>query len=72
MKSKEEFVGEINYKEFDSYLNKEVFTVKEIIASKPTWHEVFNTLYTYMKQGFEQEKVRKHPVKFRFNDTDFH
>lgn len=69
MKQKEEFVGEINYKEFDSYLNKEVFIVKDIIASKPIWHEVFNTLYTYMKQGFEQEKVRKHLVKFRFNSN---
>ena len=45
MKTKE-FIGEINYKEFDSYLNKEVFIVKDIIASKPIWHEVFNTLYT--------------------------
>lgn len=66
----EEFVGEINYKEYDKYLNETIFPVKAIVGDKKEWNLVFDTLYTFMKQGFEQERVRHHMVKYRFNDNE--
>lgn len=66
---KEEIVGDINYADYDAYLNETIFEVHDIVANKKHWKEVFNRLYTYMKQGFEKVEVRKHLVNFRFTDN---
>ena len=63
-----ECVGEINYDAYHERLTKTVFEVRNIVSSKKEWKALFNEFYTYMKQGYEQERVRKHPVKFRFSD----
>lgn len=62
-----ELVGDINYEAYHKRLTDTVFNIHAIVEDKKQWKAVFNELYTYMKQGYEQEKVRKHPVQFRFS-----
>lgn len=56
------------YIEFDSFLKKTRFDVKEIMSTKKRFKQVHELLYNYMKMGFEEERVRKHPVFFSFNE----
>lgn len=59
-------LGDINYDEFDSYLNNTIHIVHEILKEKKTFKSCFKKLYNYMKQGFEKPEVRKHPLKYKF------
>ena len=66
--SKKEQLGEINYEEFDNYLNNTIHIVHEILKEKKSFKACFKKLYNYMKQGFEKPEVRKHPLKYKFTD----
>lgn len=68
MSKKDENVGELNWAEYDNYLNTHVFIINEIMESKKTYKACFNELYTFMKQGFEKAEVRKHELKFKFSN----
>ena len=59
-------VGTIDYKEFDEYLNNKIFVVQEICQTKKSHKQCLKKLYLYMKQGFEREEVRRHPLHFKF------
>jgi hypothetical protein len=52
------------YKEYHTFLNTTLFDVKEIFVSEKRWKQVHDLLYEYMKMGFEEERVRKHPLKY--------
>lgn len=60
----------IDYEKFDKRLNDTVFIVQDIFQSKKTFKPVLKELYGYMKSGFEQERVRKHPLKFKFTEDE--
>ena len=66
----EEIVEEINWPVYDAYLNKRVFIVSDILVDKTEFKKCFNELYGFMKSGFEQERVRKHPVHFKFTNNE--
>ena len=55
------------YKEYHTFLNTTLFDVKEIFVSEKRWKQVHDLLYEYMKMGFEEERVRKHPLKYSFD-----
>ena len=59
----------IDYPKFDEYLNSNVFIIQNEISTKEKYNKFFNTLYTFMKEGFEQERVRKHPLYYKFTDN---
>ena len=63
-------LGDIDYPEYDSYLNDTVFIVHDIMKTKKDFKKIFNRLYDYMKQGFEKPEVRKHPLRFKFTDEE--
>ena len=65
----DETLGELDYAEFHDYLENTVFIVHEVMRTKKTFKTVLEKLYNYMKQGFEREEVRKHPLKFTFTDN---
>ena len=67
---KDNTVEPLDYEKFDSFLNNEVFVVHGIMESKKTFKSFLNELYLYMKQGFELEKVRKHPITYKFKAKD--
>lgn len=69
MSKRDKFLGEINYKEFDEYLNNTVFIVKQICFNKKTHKECLRNLYDFMKQGFEKKEVRTHPLMYKFEDN---
>ena len=58
------------YQEYDKFLTTTRFDVHEVMASKKRFQEVFDLLYNYMKAGFEEERVRKHPLYYAFAATD--
>lgn len=66
----DELLGDIDYPAFDERLNSTIFIVREILSDKKTYKHILCELYDYMKQGFEQERVRKHPLKFRFKNDE--
>lgn len=57
------------YKEFHKFLDSTLFPVKDIMESKKRFNQVHDMLYNYMKMGFEEERVRKHPLKYTFDGT---
>lgn len=57
------------YEKMDLYLNKNIFNVNEIMTEE-LFQKNFDFLYEYMKMGFEEERVRKHPLKFSFNNDN--
>ena len=61
---------EQEYQEYDKFLNTTRFDVCEIMATKKRFQEVFDLLYSYMKAGFEEERVRKHQLFYAFAETD--
>ena len=61
---------EEEYQKFDEFLNTTRFDVRELMATKKRFEEVFNTLYDFMKMGFEEERVRKHPLYYSFHGTN--
>lgn len=67
---KEELVGDINYPQFDAYLNNTVFVVHNVMATKHSFKQTLRELYRYMKQGFERPEVRKHPLRFKFTEDE--
>ena len=67
-KPNDEDLGEINYPEFHEFLENRVFIVRDVLKSKKSFNKTFKILYDYLKQGFEKEEVRKHPLKFKFKD----
>ena len=64
---KDNIVPDMDYPKFDKRLNETVFIVYEIFESKKTYKKTLEELYLYMKQGFTDEKVRKHPLHFKFS-----
>lgn len=58
-----------DYLKFDEYLNSNVFIIHDEISTKSKYKKFFNTLYNYMKEGFEEERVRKHPIYYKFTDN---
>ena len=60
-------VPDLDYQKFDKRLNETVFIVYEIFESKKSYKKTLEELYMYMKQGFTDEKVRKHPLHFKFS-----
>ena len=57
------------YKEFDKFLNETRFDVNEIMDTKKRFEQVYDLLYDYMKAGFEEERVRKHPLYYAFSNN---
>lgn len=55
------------FKEFDEFLTSTRFDVKEIMGSKKRFEQTHDLLYNYMKMGFEEERVRKHPLLYSFD-----
>src|SRR5574344_785453 len=58
---------EEEFKEFDSLMKKTRFDVREIMSTKKRFTQVYDMLYNYMKMGFEEERVRKHPLLYSFD-----
>ena len=58
---------EKEFKEFDGFLNETIFDVNEVMYSEERFHSVLSRLYDYMKMGFEEERVRKHPLTYCFH-----
>ena len=58
---------EKEFKEFDNFLNETIFDVNEVMYSEERFHSVLSRLYDYMKMGFEEERVRKHPLTYCFH-----
>lgn len=58
---------EEEFKQFDEFLNKTRFDVREIMSTKKRYNQVHDMLYNYMKMGFEEERVRKHPLLYSFD-----
>ena len=56
------------FKAMDEFLNTTLFTVTDIMCNKDRYTTVFEILYDYMRQGFEEERVRKHPLNYMLND----
>jgi hypothetical protein len=55
------------YQEFCDFLDPQVFIVHDMLmVDKENYKLYFKKFYNYMKQGFEEEKVRKHMVKYKF------
>ena len=46
---------EEEFKQFDEFLNKTRFDVREIMSTKKRYNQVHDMLYNYMKMGFEEE-----------------
>ena len=67
--AKEEIVGELDWKEFDSFLGQVFILQDMILVDKENYKIYFDKFYTYMKQGFEKPEVRLHPVKFKFSSS---
>lgn len=65
-------MNKVEFAEFDEFLNKTRFDVHEIMATKKRFKQTFDMLYEYMKQGFEEECVRKHPLIFSFDEKTLH
>lgn len=61
-----ELVGDINYEAYHKRLTDTVFNIHAIVEDKKQWKAVFNELYTYMKQGYEQEKFVNTPYNLDF------
>lgn len=55
------------WNEFHELLTSVRFDVQEIMQSKKRFREVHNRLYGYMKMGFEEDRVRKHPLHYSFD-----
>lgn len=55
------------YSEYDQFLTSTRFDVKEILESKKRHKMTLTRLYEYMKMGFEEERVRKHPLYYSFD-----
>lgn len=59
------------FKKMDEFLNKTIFDVNVIMRSISEFQETYDLLYNYMKMGFEDEKVRKHKLNYKFSkDTN--
>lgn len=69
-RTKDECLGEINYEEFCNFLDSQIFLVHDmLLADLENYEMYFKKFYDYMKQGFEREEVRKHPIRFKFTDN---
>ena len=68
--AKEEIVGELDWKEFDSFLSQVFILQDMILVDKENYKIYFDKFYTYMKQGFEKEEIRTYPVKFKFTSNE--
>lgn len=51
-------------------LQRRVQIIEELMVDKKTYTQHMDTMYNYIKQGFEYEELRKCPVKFKFLKED--
>ena len=49
-------------------LSVTVFDMPKIMENKHTFNDNIDTIYDYLKQGFEIKELREYPVKFILND----
>lgn len=68
---KKKILQDLNYEEFCKFLDSQVFLVHDmLLADSRNFRMYYKKFYRYMKQGFEREEVRTHPVKFKFTSND--
>lgn len=60
----------IEVQEIIEALEKKVYIVDEMMISKKKYHNWIETIYDYIKAGFEFEELRRCPVHFKFHDED--
>ena len=59
---------EKQFSEYSKFLKETLFEVKEVMGDTDKFETIFELLYDYMKQGFEEERVRKHMLNYALSD----
>jgi len=59
---------ENNIKEIIDLLSNKVFVISDIMESKETFNDILETVYDYLKQGFEIKELRTCPTYFKFKE----
>lgn len=68
LSKEDELLGEIDFPAFHDRLENTIFIVRDILSDIKVYKNNLCELYDYMKQGFEKDEVRKHPLKFKFKN----
>ena len=65
---------EQNVKDIIELLTNNLFIIEDFSKTKEDYHDKMETIYDYLKQGFEIKELRECPVyfKFRQQDTEIH